>query len=621
MQIEKVLFFLKNTKILNYIIYLFLLILFFLLVVNIFQFGFSQNENNLGIETEFDNCILSKIESKKVLPSDSDNKNLVFEAYDINIFPEISNFYCLNKIINISTNENSVVIYVGTNRFLFNFFNLIINSALIFVLFIDKFKLSNLFLLYLFFNLTNFYLFRSELTLIKAILPYTNPETYNEIYFFNLIFLFLLSVKAKKDIYKIFLIYILVFLIPDYLGIYVIILFFSQQNKGLILSKKENKMLFLLPIFFYLARSIYSVSKYFDKLWMFSGQRVYHGVTRFYDGIWNFEAMACIKNPNLFDNLEKTCRELSAGVLDNYVYITSDPYVTTIVFMLVMHVSLILIYLDVIKRFNFNQVMVSLIFVSPAFNFLTFQGNFDVLYLVVAYLILIVFDKNKFITSTVIFILSLYKLHTVGAVFGLLLYFYKNKNKTLINLNLIYFIISIYFALSEILKSEIVYGFGSFEFSFGLLNIVNLISAFLGISELIIFLTLLLAILLIILFISKKENFKVRNLKNSNEFYFYVLTYWFLFAMLTINNSYRLPIFFLLLLSYINSNNKILMINTLVFLFLSVVPVTTYYLIIIILNIVKQAAFIGLTITLLLIEINRIKYIFLDKTSIKSDSI
>ncbi len=592
------------------IITLFILFLISLLVlINIFLIGFEPNNTEIkALESEtIDKCSVNKWEALNIKNFLSNNNEIYFEAYDLNIFPQTENFYCLGKVIDVKINSESKIIYIGANRYLFDFFNKIINLSLLILLLGNFFKNKFLGFLFFVFNLFNFYLFRSELTILKSFFPYTSSQSYNEIFVLNVVFLCLLVSKFKNDKLKIIFIYLLVFFIPDYLGFFVIIFLILINRKNFIdLNDTSNgKLLTYLPVTYYIIRTIYSFSSYFDNLWMLSGQRVYHGVSRYADGLWNFEAMACIKNPNIFDGLSKTCRELSAGILDDYIYITTEPYITTLLFMVVMHFSIVFIYFDVIKRFNFNKIYVSLMFVSPAFNFLTYQGNFDILFLVVAYISLIKLKRYNLLISLVFFFLSLYKLHTLGAIFGLILYFLKQKNIRLIYTNLILFSISLFFALSEIIEGKIVSGFGTFEYSYGILNLANLLNRYLKIGDYPIYFVILFTLFIFTLLALKFNLIENLNNEFEDELFFHVYTYWFLFTLFTVNNSYRIPIFFLILLIYMESNIKLLRISTFLFVFLSIIPVTNYSIFINLLIFTKYISMILIIILILFLEYNK----------------
>ena len=64
------------------------------------------------------------------------------------------------------------------------------------------------------------------------------------------------------------------------------------------------------------------------------------------------------------------------------------------------------------------------------------------------------------------------------------------------------------------------------------------------------------------------------NFFETSSLYEYFLLYWFAFTLLIVNNSYRLPIFLFLIFKLLTSENKVLKNVTLIFLFLSVTPVS-----------------------------------------------
>ena len=163
--------------------------------------------------------------------------------------------------------------------------------------------------------------------------------------------------------------------------------------------------------------------------------------------------MACINDTNFFNNdPNKVCRELNGGILDNYLYITSDPYQTTIFTMILAHIALIIIYINLVKNNPTNNVILSLLFVSPAINFLTFQGNIDILFMIFCFFLFYNSKKLRFISSVIIFILSLYKIHLIAGIAALVIYSIKNQDREKVILNTIFLLISTYFAFLEFLR-------------------------------------------------------------------------------------------------------------------------------------------------------------------------
>ena len=508
--------------------------------------------------------------------------SIKYQAKDLEIFPEFNNLFCLGKINYVEIVNNEIIVFLGTNRYLFNILNLALNLTLIFLVFKDLIPSDkSSFILYLSLNFINFNLFNSHISILKIIFPAAEPQTNDQNYFINFLFiaLFLLKNKNKNKNKIIAFIYILVFLIPDYLGLFAIMILAKKDNTLKLNTKTQENLILAIPLIFYVSRIIYSLSSYFDTLWMYSGQRIYHGISRYYDLVWNFESMACIKNPNYFINYpNKICRELYGGFLDDYIYITTDPYKTAILSMIVTQISLCVIFLKLVKSYPNQLLLLSFLFISPALNFLTFQGNIDLIYMIVIFYLLNNSKKVNILNSTVLFVFSLYKIHLIGGIFGLVVFAFKNRDKKIGIFNSILLLISSYFAIDLFLNNAIVSNFGQLEISYGLLFIAQVVSEFTKFNSYLVFL-----ILIILLILMYKINFlkiKSMNLYHYPNFslYEYVLLFWLGFTLLIVNNSYRLPIFLILIFKFLNSDNYIFKIIFLLFTFLSVTPSTYNFL-------------------------------------------
>ena len=568
-------------KIVDFLIVVTLLILLttsFLNLNNVDESIF-QNDENKEARIEFNTTNSCKSGKYLFLAKNYQqliNYSIIFKASDLELYPEINNFTCLGKVRYVVINEQELTIYLGTNRYWFDILNLVINLFLFFLVFRGILRIDKkLYFLYLLINFLNFNLLNSHISLLKIIIPAAEPQSINQNYFINFLFLAFCLIKSRNKNFSIVFIYALVFFIPDYLGIFAIILLIQKKSLFQVNSKFQRLSIYFLPVIFYISRTFYSLSSYFDNLWMYSGQRIYHGRSRFYDLVWNYEAMACIKNPDLFiNNPVKECRELFGGVLDDYIYIASDPYSTAIITMAIAHICLLVMYFMISKDYPDNKLLLSLLFVSPAVNFLTFQGNLDIVFMIFTFFLFYKQKKLNFITSTIIFVLSLYKVHIIGGLLGLVLYGYLNDDKKNGILNLFYLITSSYFAFILYLEESVVINFGRFEESYGLLFIANNLSDLFGVNAYLLF------SIFIILFITMYYlNFlSVRTFNNNffetSSLYEYFLLYWFAFTLLIVNNSYRLPIFLFLIFKLLTSENKVLKNVTLIFLFLSVTPVS-----------------------------------------------
>ena len=155
--------------------------------------------------------------------------------------------------------------------------------------------------------------------------------------------------------------------------------------------------------------------------------------------------------------------------------------------MAIAHICLLVMYFMISKDYPDNKLLLSLLFVSPAVNFLTFQGNLDIVFMIFTFFLFYKQKKLNFITSTIIFVLSLYKVHLIGGLLGLALYGYLNDDKKNGILNLFYLITSSYFAFILYLEESVVSNFGRFEESYGLLFIANNLSDLFGVNAYLLF--------------------------------------------------------------------------------------------------------------------------------------
>ncbi len=574
------------TKILYPVSVFFLIFGCILLLLNTFQYGY-DSLSNTQIE------INKNISDNKVIESCSITTNkldileepYVTDSYSLELIPDVSNFYCLGKVMSISFDQNSnkLIVYLGSNSFIFNAMNLFINLFLIILISLrllgDKFLL----LMYVGFNYFNFYLMNASIPKIKILIPYINPEInyYSQIYFFNVLFLILYVAYSKNRYLQIAWLNILLFFIPDYLGIFILLLIFidksfSNQNS---FNSYQKISLYITPIVYFVSRIVFSFYNIFDNLWLLSGQKVYAGLSRYYDAIWNFEVMSCIYNPNLFDNDPlKSCRELRGGVLDNYIYVTTDPAISSLYFMTLMLVLVIGIYLWIQKTKTFNFIHVVLIFISPAVNLLTYQGNLDIFYWVFVYLLLTKYPKQYLIISTSLLILSLYKVHAIGAVLGLLFHFFKIRNLKYIVLNSIFITSSTFFAIKELVSDSIITRGGTLDYSYGIYFLSHYFGNLFAINGnlLLILIIFLLLIFITYSFILNKDDFLKSNISEIGIHYD-VLLFWFIGTLAIANNGYRLPIFTLLFLYFLKSDDNLLRYSVVVFLSLSVTPLAANY--------------------------------------------
>ena len=115
--------------------------------------------------------------------------------------------------------------------------------------------------------------------------------------------------------------------------------------------------------------------------------RIFQGNSKFYDLTWTLNSLRCNEDPMYFDNnLKNECRES----LEDYliiIFISLLTRNTKYTLILVLFILLLLIYLQLTKEFSNNVFFITFLFVSPSFNFLTFQGNVDLIFLCFTFIV------------------------------------------------------------------------------------------------------------------------------------------------------------------------------------------------------------------------------------------
>ena len=113
----------------------------------------------------------------------------------------------------------TIDVLINNSDNLFNILDQLINGFL-FLFFVLSFgNLLINFLNYIIFNLFFHIFFAVNLSLIKIIIPFNEPETLDQRYFFRILFLIFLIISSKNlKLISLFTL-ILLFFIPDYLGL------------------------------------------------------------------------------------------------------------------------------------------------------------------------------------------------------------------------------------------------------------------------------------------------------------------------------------------------------------------------------------------------------------------
>ena len=120
----------------------------------------------------------------------------------------------------------------------------------------------------------------------------------------------------------------------------------------------------------------------------------------------------------------------------------------TNVFAILFFILLLIAYFKILNMQLVDNKTQFFLFMSPSFNLLINQQNLDLL-LFIIFLYAILFIKNNLVLLTGIFILALFKIHPIFALFGFLIFSIKNLSAKINWLNISMIILSAYLILVE----------------------------------------------------------------------------------------------------------------------------------------------------------------------------
>ena len=362
------------------------------------------------------------------------------------------------------------------------------------------------------------------------------------------------KMKFLKDInfYLAGLFFYFTFFQIGYLSVYLLLIFLFANFDKLISYKN---IFFSVTICFYILRFLFALSSTFDNLWKHMSLNNFSSYERFWDLQLNLISMKCI-----FSNVEnyylkfsptsfKSCPySAKYGPLSTKVPYFGDIWVGTIILSLVVILFLLYFYVSFYSQNSKNFFLVTFLFMSPSFNFLIERMNIDIFIFIFSILCINYYEKFPKASIVVILILSLYKIHPIGLLFGLLFCSHLKKNKYQFNyiLNsiiiffILYFLDSIFFS-NNILDTE--WRPAGLDITFGILSDSIIISKYINIEYYFIYPFLILVPAILALFSSKEVITFDKQLENKDIVYFFSFSFFFLINFLYANYDYRLPLF------------------------------------------------------------------------------
>jgi len=575
--------------------------------------------NSLQSDQEFEIDFKNNTISNSCSVSDYKFKNLAKEKYsdyelnilkkDIYVYPEIQNINCIKKVDSFFINEDlkTIDVFVNDSPKLFNLLDQLFNGFICLFIMLSRRNYFINFLNYIVLNLFLHIFFAVNLSLIKIIIPFTEPETSNQRYFFRILFLILLVIYLKNLKFIALFTLTLLFFIPDYLGLFAVIFLLTDSKKNFTYSKFDIYFFSSIPVIYYFSKFLFSLSSFFDKFWILSGQRIYHGYSRWYDLQWNFLTFRCNADPDFKPEFYfKECRELYGGILDDYIVIKTDPYITAFAFQFLCLLILSYVYLNQIKKQEQKHLFfLMFIFVSPPMIFLINQGNPDLFIFLISFLVLNKQKPNYLLALSSLFLFFLFKLHPVGGIIGIFYYFVKNNEKKYLTLSFTFIVLCIV-SLTTQLGDFSGYGYmdinRTIEEAYGIFHYSNIVNSQNNLLTYVILIIFLLA--LTRLNIVKTSAMLIGEIEKNS--YFYSLLFWFLLTSIYTNNSYRLPIFTVLFFILYKIPDRKLQMILLLFIFLNPTPTIAYTFIQIIYHVVFGLSFFLITAVLSKFVINEV---------------
>lgn len=529
---------------------IFVLIKVFLIVFLLIMLFFSFFRNFNSVEIDSKKYTFCNLEINLLIES----YNAEIIEQDLYIYPDVENLKCIGKIINYYNDKNLTLIF-ATNKKLYNFINLTYSTIyIIFSYLLIKYRP----------NLFNKLLIFSNYVLFSFLINYIFVSRFNfnflfknlEIFisfFSTLLFFGSLIFQNKKII--IFSFYFFSTFNYEYFGIYALcVLLFISFKK---MDRLETKLIYFLPIYFYGLRYFATFSEKFDLLWKFQFQKSYFGYSRFIDFQGDFFLLNCNKDNTIsyqikFKETILNCPEIYGyGPLRKLIALDFNIWkAVLIVSFFVLFLSLITKN-EIANKYKNHQLLVTLFFISPPVNVLIHHMNPDVIYFSTLVILFKRFRENHLVLAIILSIYSLWKIHILGIIFGLVVFFFLKNDvrKVLIYMVSILFSLIVYYFDTKYTEPLKIPPAPDENWHFGIFADTEKITGLFGInSQLSFYIIYFTFIILSILLALKNRKLIVDKIVIDKNFEFFGFVFWFFLCMVYKNQTYRLGLFIFLIL-------------------------------------------------------------------------
>ncbi len=572
-----------DNKIQLRIIYLLLfstfLSLFTLFLVQELNFSKSLNFTDIEKNENFTIKTCNDISIENIKNTEVD---YTFSYKFIDIYPEIENMRCLGKVVDIWTNEenlNSLHFLYGSNQKLYDYLNFIGNGFfLLIVLFLKKFNFTSSNLKFL--NITNIIVFNFLLNYLFKKTPgsiFQFLDLNILIILFTFLFMFL-SIDLKN--FKLFLIGLLFFITfnYDFFGVYV--LSFLLSNKFRVdINEKDFKYVILFPPIFYLQRFIGALSEEFNIFWSGLFQNFYFGFSRFVDLQADFHILNCHTdqaspyNINFTEIVNYCSDTIGYGPIRKLIPLYGDIWMTVLFALFILFIIILYQYKQIVLKYPTEILISTLFLISPSVNLLIHLSNPDIFYFAFIYFFLKNYENNPILYSGIIYIFTLWKIHAVGILFGLLFCALVKKNQRVIKTNIFFIFLTLVTYVVDVIFTEplTIPGSPDERLAYGILHDALQLTKFTNYGNTLqyVFFTIILSV--IILFTSKNltKLYGNEDIKRFSTYEFYGYSYWFFLTFIFQNQSYRLPLFMILFIYLFKNSENFLKISLSLAIFLN----------------------------------------------------
>ena len=344
---------------------------------------------------------------------------------------------------------------------------------------------------------------------------------------------------------------LLLFFQISYFYIFIFVLFLTKKYKII-----DNQKVFFLAntLIFYLLRMVFSLSSNFDIFWnQLSLYNFSYSNTRFFDLQQNLVSMKCI-----LGNVERYYYKFSTtsyvscpysakyGPLSTKVPFFGDIWIATLILSFCVLVTYLYIYKLVLDKSE-NYFFITVLFLSPSSNFIIERMNIDVFIYLVGFICLINYKKYPKVNSFLLLIMALYKLHPLGFLLGLTLYFaIKMERKYFqINFNSVVLFFVIYFIDAIVYRNILATEWrpADLRTTFGLLSDSLILSKNLNFDISLLYMALCILIFLLSIYFRRIHYELFIDIDEEYSLIFYSFSFLILINFLYANYDYRIALF------------------------------------------------------------------------------